>query len=402
MIDLLVIGGGVTGCAVARDAALRGMRVLLAERHALGAGTSGRFHGMLQSGARYATTDPAFAAQCMREREIVERTAPHARVRTGGLFVRMRGEPAEFGERLASGCEAAGIPCTPLGASELAAREPALPPVAGGFGVPDAVLLPWRLVTALAEDADAHGAEIRTGVRVTGIEPDGRTVLVTVRGTDEATERIECAAVAIAAGPWSGELAALAGLRLPLELSKGAMLVIEGRLFGSVVNRCRRPGSFDIMVPFGDVTIFGTTSEEVGDPDATEVPEPERQALVEAAGELAPGVGASGAGTPWAYAGVRPLVLGAPGGDGAVSRRHAVIGDPDGAVVAVAGGSFTSHRAMAEEVVDRVCRRLGSSAACTTASVPLPAPQGVFSWSRAAALQPGLVAASASAGTWGS
>lgn len=390
MIDLLVIGGGVTGCAVARDAALRRLDVVLVERRELGAGTSGRFHGMLQSGARYVTTDVAYAAQCVQERRTLERIAPHARVDTGGLFVQMVDDPPEFADDFASACEAADIHCRPLSREEVAAREPRLADVVRGFVVPDAVFLPWQMVTSLAEDAHRHGAALRSSHRVTGIEDDGRHAMVEIRDVRGTVERVACQAVVIAAGPWSRDLAAMAGQEVPMELAKGSMLIIEGRASTAVVNRCRPPGSFDILVPFGNTTIFGTTSRTVESPDAVAVDADEEVELIRAAAEIVRGLDPTSPSNFRTYAGVRPLVASAPGADGAVSRRHCVIGGNGDRVFTVVGGSFTSHRAMAEDVVDRVCHRLGSTAPCTTASAVLPPPSGRFPWSKSASLQPAL------------
>ena len=393
MADLIVIGGGVTGCAVARDAALRGVDVTLLERQQLGAGTSGRFHGMLQSGARYVTTDPGYAAQCMRERRILERTASHARVDTGGMFVQLADDPPEFAEQFAEACLEAEIPARMLTPAEVAAREPALIPVVCGYQVPDAVFRPWQLVTALAEDADAHGATIQTGQNVTRVGSHGNGSRVEVVSTDGRRQQLEARVVVIAAGPWSRDLAADAGQFAPMELAKGSMLVIPERIVNGVVNRCRPPGGFDIFVPFGDVTIFGTTSLDVEDPSGTGVEASERAALLANARTIAPGfVGRSDL-QATGYAGVRPLAVSAPGHGGAVSRRHVVIKQEDSAVLTVVGGSFTTHRAMAEETVNEACARLGVDVACQTSDTPLPPASGKFAWSRDAALQPALLAA---------
>jgi glycerol-3-phosphate dehydrogenase len=388
--DLIVIGGGVTGCAVARDAALRGLRVTLIERGQLGAGTSGRFHGMLQSGARYATTDPAYAAQCMRERRILERTASHARADTGGLFVQMTDDPTDFSEMFATACEQADIPCQPLSAAEVTAREPALASVVHGFAVPDAVFRPWEMVPALAEHAGAYGASIRAGETVIGIDSDGSGCEVEIVGGDGGAQCLQTRAVVIAAGPWSAGLAAMAGLVTSLELAKGSMLVVEERVVSSVVNRCRPPGSFDIMVPFGETTIFGTTSEDVDGPDGIGVNGAEEVDLLAQVRAMTGERLDRSQVRVHSYAGVRPLAASAPGDDGAVSRRHVVVARDDAPVVAVVGGSFTTHRAMAEEAVDVACGRLGVTARCTTADTPLPPAQGLYSWSRDAALQPTL------------
>jgi len=161
----------------------------------------------------------------------------------------------------------------------------------------------------------------------------------------------------------------------------------------SVVNRCRPPGSFDIMVPFGDVSIFGTTSRDVQDPGALGVDADEEVELRAGAEEFLREPAALEASQSSTFAGVRPLAVTAPGSDGAVSRRHVVIADTDSPVFTVVGGSFTTHRAMAEDVVDQACARLRVNATCTTAETPLAPAQGLFSWSREAVLEPGLLSA---------
>lgn len=388
MRDLIVIGGGVTGCAVARDAALRGLDVTLVEQGQLGAGTSGRFHGMLQSGARYVTTDVDYAAQCMRERRILEQTASHARADTGGLFVQLPGDPPEFADRFAEACASAEIPCEPLTAAQLSAREPALVAMTHGYAVPDAVFAPWKMVTALAEDAHAHGASIETHTKVTRIQSGEGGCELEVLDAD-GRRSLQARVVVIAAGPWSRRLAADAGQDAAMELAKGSMLVIAERLVRHVVNRCRPPGSFDIMVPFGEVTIFGTTSEDVDDPEGIAVAGSEEEALLAHARELTgawprPGRPSS------AYAGVRPLAASAAGPDGSVSRRHILIADEGSPLLTLIGGSFTTHRAMAEEAVDRTCALLGRQVDCSTATARLPPASGRFPWAPEAALQPSL------------
>ena len=90
MPRIVVIGGGATGCGVARDLSLRGYKVILIEYGDLGSGTSSRFHGMLQSGARYAVSDTAYAAECYRERETISKIIPGAVELIGGVFVSLK------------------------------------------------------------------------------------------------------------------------------------------------------------------------------------------------------------------------------------------------------------------------------------------------------------------------
>ncbi len=388
LTDVVVIGGGVTGCAVARDAALRGLSVTLVEQGDLGAGTSGRFHGMLQSGARYVTTDVGYAAQCMRERRTFERIAAQAMDATGGLFVVLGSDPPGFEEVFERGCAEADIPTRRLSSEEVAAREPRVRGVVAAFEVPDAVFRPWSVVVALAEDAHTRGAAIRLHARVTRIDADGERCAVVVQRRDGSVDVLRARTVTIAAGPWAPSLVPTGGATPSMQLAKGSMLVLPERLVGAVVNRCRPPGGFDILVPFGATTIFGTTSLDVDDPTTRSVQPDEERDLRDGARALLGRDALDAYGGLTTYAGVRPLVVSATDTDGAVSRRHLAFEHPGLPVITIVGGSFTTHRAMAEDVVDRVCRRLGVDVACTTAQTPLPRSSGAFAWSRDAFFQP--------------
>jgi glycerol-3-phosphate dehydrogenase len=108
--EVLVIGGGATGAGVLRDAAMRGFQAVLVERSDLAMGTTGRFHGLLHSGARYAVKDPRSAAECMDENRILKRIAADCIEDTGGLFVSTPLDDPDYPDRFRRGCEAAGIP----------------------------------------------------------------------------------------------------------------------------------------------------------------------------------------------------------------------------------------------------------------------------------------------------
>jgi glycerol-3-phosphate dehydrogenase len=140
-----------------------------------------------------------------------------------------------------------------------------------------------------------------------------------------------------------------------------------------VINRCRYPASHDIMVPTGTVSLFGTTSEVVGDPSTTEVRPAEIQELLDGATPLIPHIRDMAVLRAWA--GVRPLVKPADWPFGTpVPRRHKVIdhalsGLPG--MFTVCGGSLTTHRSMAEDVSNRACTWLGWNVPCQTAALPL-------------------------------
>ncbi|CAN5180810.1 N/A [soil metagenome] len=392
--DLIVVGGGVTGCAVARDAALRGLRVILLEQGEVGSGTSGRFHSMLQSGSRYVVTDVAYAAECMRERRIIDRIAPFAFEATGGLFVLFDEDDPSFTEQFSANCSVAEIPATWLSADEISRQEPSLARTAGGFSVPDAVFRPWLMVPAIAQSAMENGAEIRTGTRVLGItETAEGTKNVDIDDGSGSVTTLQCSAIVVAAGTWTPEIAGQLGQKVDVEISKGAMLVVPHRPFNAVINRCRPPQSFDITVPIADSIVFGTTSSTVTSPLDVELSDDEITALIDEFATWWPAF--AGRHDDWStYAGVRPLVAQSPGEGGAVSRRHAIFSEGviEG-VFSIVGGSFTTHRAMAEDVVGRVGDYLGVTAPCRTAEEPLR-PATKVHWSAEAPMRADLFARS--------
>ena len=158
---VVVTGGGATGFGVARDLAMRGFSVTLVEFGDLGSGTSSRFHGMLQSGARYAVSDSDYAAECMRERLIIADLAPGVVEKTGGLFVSLPDDPPEFANKFINGCQIARIPVQELDPEQVMAEEPNISRhVQRAFSVPDATIQSWRLVNLLADDVRLRGGRI--------------------------------------------------------------------------------------------------------------------------------------------------------------------------------------------------------------------------------------------------
>lgn len=370
----VVIGGGATGCGVARDLCQRGFTVTLVEFGDLGSGTSARFHGMLQSGARYAVSDRDYAAECMRERRIIAEIAPQAVEQTGGLFVSLAEDPPDFADHFHQACLAAKIPVEERDPDTVMAEEPGISRrVRRAFAVPDATIQPWILVNLLAGQVRALGGTVLTRHQVVGLDSEaGRIRAVTLEGAS-GRRRIEADVVVNAAGPWSARLAALAGQSVELELTKGSILVFAHRLVQRAINRCRPAASHDIMVPTGTVSLFGTTSEVVTEPDTTRVKPSEVQALLEGAETLVPGIRSYRVLRAWA--GVRPLVKPEAWTPGeALPRRHKVIDHQSqglSGLFTVCGGSLSTHRSMAEDASNQVCALFGINQPCRTACTPL-------------------------------
>ena len=319
MPHVLVVGGGSTGTAVARDLALRGADVTLVERGGLAAGTTGRMHGLLHSGARYANADPESARDCAAENEVLRDIAPHCVDDTGGLFVQ-HADDEPYLDAKAAACRDCDVPVERLSAAEAREAEPALADdVTGALRVPDGTVDPFRLCAANALAAEEAGATVRTGTAVTDLRvADGRVVGAELDGA----ETVDADHVVNAAGPWADRLAGLAGCSAPVRHSQGAMVVLDSHL-SRVVNRCRPKGEGDIAVPHGAGAVLGTTDESVSGPDAVERDETDVERVVAELAAVLPGV--ADAPRLHAYWGVRPLADPEASGPGDASRDFAVV-----------------------------------------------------------------------------
>src|ERR1700710_1466936 len=159
--EVLVIGGGATGAGVAWDAALRGLQVILVDRRDLAEGTSGRFHGLLPSGGRYAVKDPRAAEECVAENRILRRVAADCIEDTGGLFVTTPWDDPAYADRFARGCAETGGDCEELTVAQALSSEPRLNPgISRAFRVPDANIDVWKTVWAMAHGTQQRGGRI--------------------------------------------------------------------------------------------------------------------------------------------------------------------------------------------------------------------------------------------------
>jgi glycerol-3-phosphate dehydrogenase len=379
--DVLVIGGGATGAGVAWDAALRGLDVVLVDRRDLAEGTSGRFHGLLHSGGRYAVKDPRAAEECIAENRILRRVAADCIEDTGGLFVTTPFDDPAYATRFAQGCADTGVDCEEIDVARALHDEPRLnPEISRAFRVPDANIDVWKTVWALGHGAQQRGARILPYHAVTEIHRDGDQVTGALARDARTGEDIEInARVTVnAAGAWAGRIADLAGIEgvrvLP---GRGIMIAMNHRLVNTVINRCQMPTDGDILVPIRTVSVIGTTDQHTDDPDDHTVDQHEVDQMLDDGEKIVPGFRRARALRVWT--GVRPLFEDAKKSDTEtrdVTRAHALLDhqERDGVsgFVTITGGKLTTFRLMAQETVDAVCRHLGVQRACQTATQPLP------------------------------
>jgi glycerol-3-phosphate dehydrogenase len=377
---VLIVGGGGTGGALAHDLTLRGIRVTLVERGEITSGTTGRHHGLLHSGARYVTTDRAAAIECSAENKILRRICPGSFEENDGLFVAITDEDEAYEEQFLEACWQCAVPAKRVDRETALRMEPGLnPALRFAIQVPDATMDAMRMPLRFFATARRNGADIRPFTEVTALTMTGRTVSG-VRVRDHAAGRdyeIGADIVVNAAGPWVGKLAALAGISVPIVPSPGVMVSVRGRHCNMVVNRLHPPGDGDIVLPQRALTVVGTSSWIVDDPDDLTVPADHVERIVRESAVLVPAIARAAIRATWSAA--RPL-LGEGGAqtedramdEGRAMARelrcfdHATDTAPTAGFVTIAGGKATTLRAMAEATADVVCARLGWTRPCQT------------------------------------
>ena len=376
--DVLIIGGGATGGGTALDLALRGLRVALVERADLTDGTSGRYHGLLHSGGRYAVRDPESARECIEENRLLRKIVPHGIEDTGGLFIQTPDDDPGYAEKWIVACREFGIETEEISPAQALKQEPALNPrIHRAFRVPDAACDSFDILTALGAAIQQHGGMVATYEEVVGLTVDrGRVIGARLRHRRTAEERFIAAAMVVnAAGAWAGQIAAMAGCPLTVRPSKGTMVAMAYRFVNTIINRLHPPGDGDILVPVGTVAVIGTTSVNVADPNDTSVQPWEVRLMLEEGEKLIPGFSQARALRAWA--GVRPLYEEGASAEGREARRtFAVLDhaqrDGVGGLITVVGGKFTTYRLMAERAADVVCAHLGVTGPCQTSEYVLP------------------------------
>lgn len=378
--DVIIIGGGASGAGTARDCAMRGLKTLLIERYDFTAGATGRNHGLLHSGARYAVTDIESASECISENMILRRIASHCVEETGGLFVTLPDDDLAYQSTFVDSCQKAGIQAEVIDPKDALRLEPSVnPSIIGAVKVPDGAIDPFRLTTANIVDARRHGADILTYTEVIGFVNDGAKIAgVKVRDNKTGVTSEYYASLTInAAGIWGHNIAQMAGVTVNMFPAKGALLIFGHRVNNMVINRCRKPANADILVPGDTICLIGTTSDRVGfdQVDNMTVTAAEVDVLMSEGVKLAPSLATTR--ILRAYAGVRPLVASDDDPSGRSISRGIVCLDHkerDGldGFITITGGKLMTYRLMGEWATDLACKKLGVSAKCRTAEIPLP------------------------------
>jgi glycerol-3-phosphate dehydrogenase len=375
---VLVIGGGGTGAAIIHDLTIRGFNATLVERGELTSGTTGRHHGQLHSGARYAVGDRQIARECMDEVRILRHIAPEAIEMNYGLFVALTEEDTAFAPTFIEACEESTIPTREIPVEQALRMEPNLnPTIKRAVQVPDGTIDAWRLPLHFFATARSNGADIRTFTEVTEILSSAGSV-TGVRVVDHATQReyeIKADMVVSATGAWAAQVAKRGGIDIPVTPGPGTMVAVKKRLNNMVVSHLHPAGDGDIIVPQRGLSIIGSTQWRTDDPDEVAVPLNDIEYLMDRAVELMPIFGRTKFHAAWSAS--RPLAGASKNvEDGRkLSRDFLAIhhGDSDDlhGFISIIGGKATVLRAMAEKTVDLICELFGVHVPCETAETPL-------------------------------
>lgn len=388
-LDVVVIGGGITGAGIALDAASRGLRVVLVEKHDLAFGTSRWSSKLVHGGLRYlASGNVGIARRSAVERGILmSRNAPHlvhAMPQLVPLLPSMsRGKRALVRAGFLAGDALrmlAGTPSSILPRSRRVGPERVVqmaPTVRregldGGLLAYDGQLIDdARLVTAVARTAAQHGARILTYVAAS--KATGTAVRLTDQRTGESFD-VSARAVISAAGVWAAEIDDM----LRLRPSRGTHLVFDAAAFGNPTAALTIPipgelNRFVFAMPEQLGRVYLGLTDEAAPGPIPDVPTPsgDEVAFLLDTVNTALGVALGPADVIGAYAGLRPLIDTGEGRTADVSREHAVVESASG-IISVIGGKLTEYRYMAQDVLDRaVSVRHLRAARCRTHNLPL-------------------------------
>jgi len=397
--DIVVVGGGINGAGIARDAALRGLRVLLLEKNDFGSGTSSWSSRLIHGGLRYLEFgEIPLVFESLHERRRLRSVAAHLVTRLrlnlpiykdakrGKLIIRLgmlAYDLLSFGKKIPHH--------RMLSKDELLQEEPGLSAegLLGGAQYYDAqVSFAERLVLENIIGAKEAGADVRNYSPVIGISVRQGAVrgLQFVDGTSGTEVEVSAGLIINAAGPWVDRVLATVNREMPHFMggTKGSHIIV-GPFAGSPQSafyvEARADGRPFFIIPWNDQYLIGTTDIRYeGDPGDVTASAAEVEYLLRETNRVFPAAKLAASDIHYAYAGVRPLPKRDKGPESAITRKHIIRKHRKQAkgLVSIIGGKLTTYRNLSEQVVDMVVRRLRLEVAdCQTRSLPLPGATGL-------------------------
>ena len=383
--DLLIVGGGINGAGIARDAAGRGLRVILCEQHDLAQHTSSASTKLIHGGLRYLEYyEFRLVRNALHEREVLLRCAPH--IMWPLRFVMPHGAGQRPAWMIRAGLflydHLAHRQFLPASKSMSLRTHVAGSALKGsyrkGFEYSDGWVDDARLVLLNALDASERGASILTRTTCTQVRQDGQGWRATLDSDEYGRIDVNARAIVNAAGPWAAQFAAAASGSATshgLRLVKGSHIIVPRLFDHGYAYVFQNPDKRIIFaMPYQDqFTLIGTTDQDyIGPPGAVSISADEVRYLCDIANRYFIKQISSND-VVWTYSGVRPLLADRAQEASAVTRDYLLECDPNmPAFLNVWGGKITTYRKLAEQALSILLARLGRTAPPWTASLPLP------------------------------
>ncbi|MBN2228808.1 MAG: FAD-dependent oxidoreductase [Candidatus Thorarchaeota archaeon] len=381
--DVVVIGAGSTGTAVARDCAIRGLKTILLERDDIASATVGTCAGMISSGLKY-SSEPEIMALCSREVVHLNRIARHIIMKNPILAPLLdlsdAASDSSYVDSYSEHAEERDVPSmlflTPDASLEI---EPSLhQDIIASVYYEEFFLDPFRLCLLQALDAKRHGAKVRTYCEVIDIETDPEHGVKGIVFYDRASgvkDRVTTRFIVNATGPWAHKIAKQADVGLAIRLNKGAHVIFDRRIVNVGITVKAIDGRWIYLFPHENTTLLGTTALDTWeDPDTLVASFDEIEYLLQSIETVLPSI--RKARIIRTMSGVRPLVPEWKIPEGKVTRGYQIIDheSTDGlkGLISFTGGKLVMCRDMAEAVTDLICKKIGLEVACTTHEKPLP------------------------------
>jgi len=377
---IVIIGGGGTAIATMYDLCLRGFKVTLVERGELTSGTTGRHHGQLHCGARYAMGDVNIAKECMAESTILRKIVPSAIEYNMGMFVALNDEDMQYKDKFIDCCLESNILAKEIPTSLALEYEKELNKnIKAAVLVPDGTIDPWRLVISFAAAAlQTKNATIRPYTEVISINKNSNTIK-SIRVKDYNTNKEEDISADLfinATGPWAANIAKMADINIDITPSPGTLLAAKKRITNMVISRLHKAGDGDIIVPQRQLTIIGSTQWISDNPDINRVPKKDIEFLKKSATDLLPSFKYLKYHTAWSAS--RPLFGRYKTNEDVrnLSRDFCVIdhdkNDNIKNMISIVGGKATTLRLMGQVASDMVCKKTGIERECKSDKFILP------------------------------
>ena len=386
VFDLIVIGGGITGAGVARDAALRGLSCLLLEKGDFASGVTSKSTRLIHGGLRYlANFEMDLVAESLRERAILRKQAPYLIHPMPILIPIYQGDP--HGRAVLS----LGIHLYDLLSHEkdiphyftsnretTLGFEPRLNQeglIGSALFYDHQIIMPERLVIENIVSARAAGARLLNYVRAERIEETSNGIVVSAKDTLTGASATYRSKVLInAAGPWIDTVRQAGDIDHTKIIfpTKGVHLVLP-KLSDQALFVTSRDGRMFFIIPFGASSLIGTTDTKYsGDLDEVHADQDDVDYLLTESRRILPKMNLTKEAILYTYAGLRPLAFSGKD-ETKISRKHRVVQEGrHHRIITIAGGKLTTYRNMAKDVVDAACRVLGNRTQCVTDKNPLP------------------------------